>query len=49
VLGSVVAPGFAGLYQIDFQIPAGTPAGDAPIEISVAGNSVTDTAVVAVQ
>ena len=33
----------------DFQIPAGTPAGDAPIEISVAGNSVTDTAVVAVQ
>jgi uncharacterized protein (TIGR03437 family) len=49
VLGSVVAPGFAGLYQIDFQIPANTPAGDISIEISVAGSSVTDTAVVAVQ
>jgi uncharacterized protein (TIGR03437 family) len=45
---SGIAPGFAGLYQINVQIPAGIPTGDdVPIQISMPG-SVTDTATIAV-
>jgi uncharacterized protein (TIGR03437 family) len=39
VFFSGVAPGFAGLYQIDFQVPAGTSAGDnVPVQVSIGGN-----------
>jgi uncharacterized protein (TIGR03437 family) len=44
VLYSGLAPGFAGLYQINLQIPASVPAGDAvPVEI-LAANGQSDTA-----
>ncbi len=47
---SGLAPGFAGLYQVNFQIPAGTPAGDnESIQISMPGSTVTDTAMIAIQ
>jgi uncharacterized protein (TIGR03437 family) len=39
-----LAPGFAGLYQINAQIPANMPAGDQEIRISIGGavsNAVT--------
>jgi uncharacterized protein (TIGR03437 family) len=40
VLFSGVVPGFAGLYAVDFQLPANTPAGDnVPIQISIAGSA----------
>ena len=42
--GTAIQPGFAGLtptavglYQIDFQVPSGTPAGDLPLVVSQAG------------
>jgi uncharacterized protein (TIGR03437 family) len=42
--GATIQPGFAGLtptavglYQIDFQVPSGTPAGDLPLVVSQAG------------
>jgi uncharacterized protein (TIGR03437 family) len=45
---SAIAPGFAGLYQINVQIPASAPTGDdVPITLSVAGSS-TDTATIAI-
>ncbi len=48
VLYSGLAPGFAGLYQIDFQIPPGVVSGDdVPVIVSMAG--VSDTATVSVQ
>jgi uncharacterized protein (TIGR03437 family) len=47
---SGLAPGFAGLYQVNFQIPAGTPAGDNEgIQISMPGSTITDTAMIAIQ
>lgn len=47
---SGLAPGFAGLYQVNFQIPAGTPSGDnESIQISMPGSTITDTAVIAMQ
>jgi uncharacterized protein (TIGR03437 family) len=49
VQSSVVAPGLAGVYQVNFQIPASTPAGDATVQISLTGSSLTDSAVIAVQ
>jgi uncharacterized protein (TIGR03437 family) len=47
VLFSGVAPGFAGLYQIDFQVPAGVAGDDVPVAVTV-GNSPTDTRTVAI-
>ncbi|HEY3835134.1 MAG TPA: hypothetical protein VGL72_01115, partial [Bryobacteraceae bacterium] len=45
---SGIAPGFAGLYQVNVQIPAGIQAGDdVPVQISMPG-SVTDSATIAV-
>jgi len=49
VLFSGIAPGYAGLYQVDVQIPAGVAAGsDVAVQISMPG-SVTDSATIAVQ
>jgi len=48
VLYSGLAPGFAGLYQIDFQVPSGVSSGDdVPIVVTMAGNS--DSATISVQ
>ena len=48
VLFSGIAPGYAGLYQVDIQIPADVGTGnDVPIEISIGGQS--DSATIAVQ
>jgi uncharacterized protein (TIGR03437 family) len=33
------SPGYAGLYQVNFKLPAGLPAGDQPIVITVSGNA----------
>ncbi|HEX5229162.1 MAG TPA: IPT/TIG domain-containing protein [Bryobacteraceae bacterium] len=39
-LFSGIAPGFAGLYQVDFQVPTGVPEGDSvPITISMPGST----------
>jgi uncharacterized protein (TIGR03437 family) len=47
---SGLAPGFAGLYQVNFQIPAGTAAGEnVPLQISMPGSTVTDSATIAIQ
>jgi len=34
-----LAPGFAGLYQINAQVPAGTPSGAQPLQASAGGAS----------
>jgi uncharacterized protein (TIGR03437 family) len=48
VLFSGIAPGYAGLYQVDVQIPANVTAGnDVPVQISIGGAS--DSATIAVQ
>jgi uncharacterized protein (TIGR03437 family) len=45
---SGIAPGYAGLYQINAQIPAGVQPGDeVPVQVSMPG-SVTDMATIAV-
>lgn len=54
VLSAAVAPGFAGLYQLNFQVPSSAASGDASIQLTGVlsislGSSVTDTAVIAVQ
>ena len=49
VIFSGLAPGYAGLYQVNFQIPASSPVGDnVPITISVPG-STTDSATLAIR
>jgi uncharacterized protein (TIGR03437 family) len=46
---SGLAPGFAGLYQVNAQVPAGVPAGNAvPVTLSVAGVS-SNTVTIVVQ
>ena len=48
VLFSGIAPGYAGLYQVDVQIPANVSTGnDVPVEITIGGKS--DLATIAVQ
>ncbi len=39
VYGAALAPGYAGLYQLAFQIPDDFPDGDYPINGSIAGAS----------
>lgn len=43
-----LAPGFAGLYQVNAQVPAGTPSGNQNLQIRMAGAS-SNTVLVAIQ
>ena len=45
---SGMAPGFAGLYQIDFQVPTGVTGDDVPVALSISG-SPTDTRTMSIQ
>jgi uncharacterized protein (TIGR03437 family) len=45
---SGMAPGFAGLYQIDFQVPTGVTGDDVPVVLSISG-SPTDTRTMSIQ
>ena len=47
-LFSGFAPGFAGLYQIDFQVPAGVTGDDVPVTVSISG-SAADTRTISIQ
>jgi uncharacterized protein (TIGR03437 family) len=49
VYGAALAPGYAGLYQIAIQIPAGLANGDYPIVATIAGASSPSTALITVQ
>lgn len=40
VVFSGLAPGFPGLYQIDFQVPGGVTGDDVPVAVSIAGSPV---------
>lgn len=42
VIGAVLSPGFAGLYQVAIRLPGGVPTGDVLIKASVAGFSTPD-------
>jgi uncharacterized protein (TIGR03437 family) len=49
VVFSGLAPGFAGLYQVDFQLPSNlTPGDNVALQISVSG-SATASATIAIQ
>jgi len=49
VVFSGLAPGFAGLYQINLQVPAGVPFGDQiPVRI-IGANGLSDTSTIAIQ
>jgi len=48
VVFSGVAPGFAGLYQVDVQIPANAPVGD-DIPVLLTSGGITDQATVALR
>ncbi|MBI3934969.1 MAG: hypothetical protein HY316_09780, partial [Acidobacteria bacterium] len=49
VIFSGLAPGYAGLYQVDVGVPLGAPAGDAvPVELSIGGTT-SNTVTIAVQ
>ncbi len=37
VLASLLAPGFAGLYQVTIRMPSGVPAGNQPVVITIGG------------
>ena len=47
VLFSGLAPGFSGLYQVDFQIPAGITGDDIPLVVSM-GGATTDTRTISI-
>jgi len=47
-LFSGMAPGFAGLYQIDFQVPNGVTGDDVPVTVSISGSD-TDTRTMSIQ
>lgn len=50
VLFSGIAPGTAGEYQLDFQVPSGVANGDAvPLTVAMPGSSTTATATLAIQ
>jgi uncharacterized protein (TIGR03437 family) len=49
ILYAGISPCCAGLYQLDFTIPAGTPAGSLPLVLSVAGEPSPPAAFIAVQ
>jgi len=48
VLFSGMSPGFAGLYQVDFQVPDGVTGDDIPVVVSISG-SPADTRTVSIQ
>jgi uncharacterized protein (TIGR03437 family) len=48
VLYAGVSPTYAGLYQVDFTVPAGVSAGNQPLVLTVNGVSTSATAYVAV-
>lgn len=48
VLYAGAAPGYAGLYQINIRIPAGTPGGNLPVALSIGGVSTSAGAFLAV-
>ncbi len=48
VVFSGIAPGYPGLYQIDFQVPAGITGDDIPVAVSISGSPV-DTRTISVQ
>jgi uncharacterized protein (TIGR03437 family) len=49
VLYAGVAPGYAGLYQVNIRIEADAPNGDLPLSLSVNGISTTPGAFLTVQ
>jgi uncharacterized protein (TIGR03437 family) len=48
VVFSGIAPGFPGLYQIDFQVPNGIAGDDVPVAVSIGGSPV-DTRTIAIR
>ncbi|MDQ6699150.1 MAG: IPT/TIG domain-containing protein [Acidobacteriota bacterium] len=48
VVFSGIAPGFPGLYQLDFQVPAGVTGDDVPVAVSI-GGSPADTRTIAIR
>ena len=49
VYSAVLAPSYAGLYQIAIQIPSSTPDGDIPIKAGVGGSNSPDNVFITVQ
>jgi uncharacterized protein (TIGR03437 family) len=49
VYGAALAPGFAALYQIAIQIPAGLSKGDYPVVASINGAQSPSTTLITVQ
>ena len=48
ILYAGAAPGYAGLYQINIQVPAGTPSGNLPVGLSIGGLSTSAGAFLAI-
>jgi uncharacterized protein (TIGR03437 family) len=46
---SGLAPGFAGLYQVDAQVPSGAPSGGTVAVVMKIGGSTSNTVTIAVQ
>ena len=46
---SGLAPGFVGLYQVNFAVPAGAPSGNAVPVVLTTGGFVSNTATIAIQ
>ncbi|HLK48756.1 MAG TPA: SBBP repeat-containing protein [Bryobacteraceae bacterium] len=49
VLYAGLAPGYAGLYQINAQIPAGTPPGAQPVQITMSGGAASNTVTISIR